>query len=533
MKYQLKSLGVTLMGVCLFFSCSKQDEHTPTPVNDMAWQLDSEYKEEQKLPLRVIYPRPDAETNASALHRKASAKWAYKTRICIQGGAAPFKFEFLSSPSSATIVGEFTRTIDPATSLTVHSMPDNYATVVWPQPSGTGTFVVKVTDQSGATTNVSWTVQTDESAFVVLDAVNGKDNNSGTWESPLATVPTGLWKNSATDATFADKIAVFKNGTYAIYQSVPNTNIGIDAGIKPRSFIAIEDKVVFDMRKGHIFVNTGDVAFVGMEFRGARTDVADNRIIQVSTKKSNYLFWKLKFSEQTTVGTAGTDNPSCIVFMDDVVYSHNIAVVDSELLPTASVQLICTFSCDGVLVENNKILNVNLPASNGAKGIHGKDDTKNITIRFNKLTGASASGMIVMSNQQNVGMLASNQEVCYNYVTTTTQNWESGPVAWNQSASVTANAANTHCYRNTIVSQAYALSAASWNGGDAVKMSGTAWVASQAFCYYKGYQEILPANVKLTTSDLNADGTINNSTSKRTMYLGKVGFEIASTTLAK
>jgi len=491
-----------------------------------SWQLAEEFRTGQKLPMRVIYPRPDNETISYALHRKASRNWAYQTRIAIQGGEAPFKYELITGPASASIGGEMTRTLDPDSSLVVHTLPDNYATVTWPEPTGNSDFLVKVTDQSGATVNVTWTVQTDESAFVVLDSANGDDNNIGTWASPLKTIATGLWKQSISDATFASKIAVFKKGTYPVYATVPNTNISLTENVKPRSFLAVDSDVIFDTRGGHFYVNSGDVAFVGIEFQGSRTDLPNNRIIQISTKNSNYLFWKLKFNNQT-LGTVTGDNPSCIVFMDDTVFSHNIAVVDNTLMPETELTLINTFSSDGVLIENNKANNIQFDESNQSPIILVKDDTKNVTVRFNHLTGFVPGGIITMSNQQSPEMLALNQEVSFNYVKTSTVNWESGPILWNQNATSVSNAANTHSYRNTIISPTYAYSAASWLGGDDVKISGTAWIANN-LVYHNGYEEISPANVKFSEGDLDSDGTINNSNGKKETYLGKVGFEIAT-----
>ncbi|MEM0578110.1 T9SS type A sorting domain-containing protein [Flavobacterium polysaccharolyticum] len=503
--------------------------HSGTVVFSQNWLIASDYKVGQKLPLRLLYPRPDAETPNNALHRKASSNWTYQTRICIQGGEAPFKYEIVSGPSTATIVGEMNRTIDPITGLIAHNYPDGYATVSWPNPSGTGNFNIKVTDQSGATTNAIWTVQTDETAFVVLDQVNGNDANTGTWNSPLASIPTGLWRNSDTDATFANKIAVFKRGTYPVYGRIPNTNCAIDPNIKPRSFLAVESDVVFNMNNGHFFVNTGDVAFVGMEFRGSRTDQENNRIIQISTKNSNYLFWKLKFSNQT-FGTSGTDNPSCIVFLNGTTFTQNVAIVDCEVLPTASMQLVVTYTCDGVLLENNKFTNVYFPSSNGSAFFHVKGSTKNQTIRFNHLTGEAPYSMIRMNNNQVSGLIY-NQEICYNYIQSNIVAWESGPIIWNLNTTY-SNPTNIHTYRNTIIApnSIASIRTEAWNGGENVKLSANAWVATNfLFSYSGGSEEVLPQNVKLLSTDFDADGKLNNLTGKRSLYAGKLGFEILST----
>src|SRR5699024_8886854 len=141
------------------------------------------------------------------------------------------------------------------------------------------------------------------------------------------------WKNSDSDATFGNKIAVFKDGIYTVNGVNSNANAAINANIKPRSFFALGENVVFNTSQGHFYVNTGNIAFVGMEFRGSRND-GNNRIIQVSVKNDNYLFWNLKFSNQT-FGIDGHDNPSCVMFYNDNSFLQNVAMVDCALLPTA------------------------------------------------------------------------------------------------------------------------------------------------------------------------------------------------------
>src|SRR6187431_3374183 len=107
----------------LFFIFSISVFSQTTSEENNSWKIDSEHRVGQKLPLRLIYPRPDVETPVYALHRKASANWTYKTRICIQGGEAPFKYELISGPASATIAGEMNRTPDPVTGLVSHTLP--------------------------------------------------------------------------------------------------------------------------------------------------------------------------------------------------------------------------------------------------------------------------------------------------------------------------------------------------------------------------------------------------------------------------
>jgi hypothetical protein len=497
------------------------------------WELAAGFRVGQKLPLNVIYPRPDGETASHAFHRKASANWQYQMRVCIQGGEAPFKYQIISGPVGATIVEEFDRTIDSVTGLTLHSIPEGYATVKWSNPSGTANWSVRVTDQSDAFVDVVWSTVVDETAFVYLDSASGNDANSGTFASPLATFRTGLWKGNHLDTTYANKIAVFKTGTYNVYQNLVNESVSVNINVKPCAYIGLPgNAVTLNTSQGHFYVNRGDVAFANLTFNGSRTDLDDNRIIQISTFDDNYLFWGLTF-QNMTIGTVGTDNPACIMFVDnDGDPKNRIAVVDCVLGVGAAFELICTFSSNHVLVENCEGLNLTFPRvndnNNGDKPIHIKDDTRNVTVRFCRITGPAAVNAFQISNQQNTTNYAQNQEVCYCYAATTTDNFEGGPVQFNQAAVLFNNAATTHCYRNTIVSPQYMITAQKWNAGDSVLLSGNAYTGATAIGYGSGWTATTPVNLKVVNGDLDATGKLTNST-KRIANLGKVGFEIAST----
>jgi hypothetical protein len=495
------------------------------------WKLNALYKVGAKFPLKVIYPRPDGETPVTALHRKANSNWQYECRICVQGGEPPFKMAITSGPSGATLIGEFARSTDSVTGLTLHSFPVDYGVVKWPNPSGTANFTVRVTDQSDNFVDVSWSSVTDDSAFVVLDAVNGNDANSGTFASPKRTFVTGLWKNSQSDNTFATKIAAFKAGTYPIYQVTANNSVEVTGGIKPLSYLGIESGVVFDTSQGHFYVNTGNVAMRNIRIDGSMFATEANvRIIQASVPCDNVHFSKLTFSN-IGQGTVKSDNVSCIMFVNNYPdYSHNVSFTECKVESTCLVQFHSLFSVDGILDENNEQLDADMPAANGALTFAYKDDIKNLTARFNRTSGPSAT-FHVMNQQQGAGGSV-NQELCYNFLSTTTSSDEAGPIQWNQNSTVYDNAANTHCYRNTIVTMRYAASAQRWVGGDKTIFSVNLHTASDTFgfSYSSGVQEdVAHPNVFISKANLNnSTGVITNSTS-RIANLGKVGAEIAST----
>ncbi len=524
--------GGTLVigGQVTIFSVTSVESETPDPGD---WQLAEAYRVGQKLPMRVIYPRPDLETSEFAHHRKANSNWAHQVRICIQGGEPPFKLEIVDGPVGATIVGEMTRTVDPATGLIVHSYPVGYSTVTWPNPSGSTEWDILVTDQNLDTVHVTWSTEQDDSAHIVLDAVVGNDANAGTFESPIKTFPAGLWKSDYLDTTYVNKIAAYKTGTYEIHQGVAGENISLNAETKPISHICIEPNVIWDTSPGHVFVNSADVALIGMSMIGSKTTEENNRIIQVSTTDANTHFCGITFGNQTS-GTESGDNPSCIVLMDNDnsgVFHENVSIVDCVGLDSIAMQLVCTFACDGVVIENNTALDFDVTALNGSNIIHAKDDTKNISIRYNTLRGNSIGPMIAVSNQQTGSSnQAYNQEVCYNIVETENEDWEGGPIQWNQAAvAPRTNAANTHSYRNTIISPTYAIGARSWNGGDPVEVGGDAYVAPAGYVYSIGSTPSGTPSIALTGADLTSNAQLTDATGKRTLHLGKIGFEHAST----
>lgn len=499
------------------------------PVNTDAWRIASGFRIGQKLPMNLIYPQPDVSTYTYASHRRAHTQFEYQTRVCVQGGEPPFKMELVTAPTGATITGEFDRVVDPITGLTTHTYPDDYGVVRWASPTGTTeTFEVLVTDQNDSTVTATWTVVVDDASFVVLDSVNGSDAAAGTYNAPLQTFPNGVWKNSSTDDTYADKIVAFKAGTYVINEGVVGEYCSINAGVKPRSYIGIESGVTFDMSTGHFFANTGDITFRNIIHDGSYAPADNCRILQVSTKNFNYLLDTLTYRNQTT-GQVANDNPACVVFMDSTTFGGNIAMVNCFSDTTSAMQLIDTFSCDGVLVEGCKAPNIDYSNTNGDVWIHMKDDTRNCSLRYNVGVGTVPNGMLRISNQQNPDLLSANQEICYNFVWDLSQTSETAPIWWNQNATAAPNADNTHAYRNTIISNTNAYVARAWMGGDSVIMSGDVWVGTNYVVGENGYVNGTPASLEVVSADLDANGNLTDNSNKRTDYLGILGHEIATT----
>ena len=513
----------------LSLTCYDQGDSTWTttePAADNFLITNSANRLGKNLPMRLLGPIDAG--YAYEYHKWAHPQVTYRAKVLVQGGEMPFKASFVTAPAGATMVGEFTQSTDVATGATLHEYPEYYMWVEWTSPTGTEDFEVLITDQAGETVTASWTTVTDANAFVVLDSVGGNDANPGTYDLPLQTFVAGLWKSSQFDSTYADKIVLYKDGVYPIYQDSPDTNVGIDAGVKPRSHIAINRRQVeFGTDTGHFFINCGSTAFIGMYCNGSRATAANTRIFQVSTKNNSHVFADILFDNHASPGTSGNDNPACIVVMDSTTYSENVSVVDCELGTNAKFQLICTFRCDGVLIENNKGIGINIPSSNGNEFIHIKDDTIDISSRFNKATGSIGGSGVRFSNQQgNLGGSANQESVC-DMIISDTEDYEAGPFNFNQNSTSFNNPDNVFLTRPTIVSATYAINARTWVGGPPVEVRGAAYVAPLGLQVGGGITTGVPANESLASADLDANGELTNTNNKRDELLGYVGHTIA------
>lgn len=162
----------------------------------------------EKAPMRVIYPRPDAETSSWARHHWAyydgSAEVEYRIPVGVQFGAFPYQYSVAEGPAGVTV--------------------DTDGIVRW-VPVGSAssaTINILVTDQAGATINVIWTVSTTSSTsrFVFIaagdSAVPGNDTTgTGSISQPYLTLAKAL------SSAPAGSIVVCRGGSYSVPASAP------------------------------------------------------------------------------------------------------------------------------------------------------------------------------------------------------------------------------------------------------------------------------------------------------------------------
>lgn len=482
------------------------------------WQVASGYFIGAKFSPVIISPQPD-DADTGYYWRWCTANDDYKVRVVVQGGAPPFKFELLQAPSGATIVDEFDRST--VGSFTVHSYPTDYGVITWANPtSGTHTFQVRVTDQSGNVDTVTWTATLDETKFVWVNASTGSDSNDGSFASPLQTFNVGLWNSSDANTEFAGRIAKFYTGTYTVNDGTTDSNATLNRSNKPIAYMKVDgESPVFDMHTGH-FANSGvgacdGITFYGITFDGGRDDVSDARLISVGNA-DDVLFWGNTIRNTGAASASGSDNP-CVLWLSDLGASQRsrISIVDNVIASTADLQLFVAFTNDYIVEENSSYTNVpGLSCSNM------KDGNRYATRRFCSVTGNASTTAFFWQNQGSPNQF---QEDCYNIVYATYTGGSPNATAlsvWNQQ---TGSESDMHSYRNTIAaingaSGSYAIRF--YDADENVNTQGNLYVSSQSNPILgTAYTDGTPTSEEVASTDFDISGHLTEAA--LSSYAGK------------
>lgn len=513
-----KTFNMTRFGHRLYSDSSR------APIVGSA-QLPTNYFLPQKLPIRIISPRPDT-ADALRYWRWATPDVPYKVRIVVQGGSPPFRVVINDAPAGMTVGGEMARRVDPETGMVLHEWYTGYLTLRWENPAASGVYNVSFTvyGQDSESDTVAFSVTCNPNMFLHLRQAVGNDSNDGSYATPLQSFVNGVWKNSDSDATFAGKILLNWDGTYGINSGASNTSPILDRANKPFAIMSVDgESPIYDLSEGHFRTSSNDgghgLCVEGISFDGSRTDLANNRLFNLSHLSDDQLFWGCRF-DNTTPGTNGNDNPACVFHGDDVADRKNVGIVDCEVSSGAAFQLWVGFSVDGAVVENNYANNFSPSASNASNFFNAKDTVLNFSGRCNYGVADLSNSLAQVNNQDSP---CYNQELCYNrfYVTNSSAVANViGVVDWNRQG----EGSNMHDYRNQIVaidSPAYDFNESTVN----VQVSANAYYG--AFNNLgSDYDNATPASVQLSAGDF--DGQANMVGTARNTHLGLIGSAFAA-----
>ncbi len=496
------------------------------PINpDNSWRIAAPFRLDHSYDMTLVHPRA-SDAGSMAYFKWADTKSNYKCRFSWVGGEPPFRLTLLTYPAGATIGGSvvqvFGRTQDATVpSMYVHTVPNNYAEIDWLPSAGqhgnTYSFSALVEDQAGRQLVIPWSVTVDDTKFKYFDSSLGSDLNTGTFESPYQTIAHGFALASSNNYIFK-----LKDGSYPLNQST--------ASNKCRSIIGVGNSAVLDTSAGGISGNFDDFAIINCDVDGSPVTSGHFKPVNIQSRSRRVVFHKLRF--KNIVPTSHGDNASCIftagLGAPSATKHEYISITECTADSTVRAQMICTYSCDYVVVDSPVGLGLNIPASPyGAKFVHFKDQTSNVSCRFASCSGLTDNIMISFANQypQN----AYNQECIYAKVNYT-GNSAQAAISWNgQGTTSPYKGTSQYLMRASIRggTQKPVGSESLGTGGEKLNISSCVWSSSDIFYKTEGGQEFGTASAQIT--DAQWDGSMNMVAAVRAANLGYRGAEIAST----
>lgn len=390
------------------------------------WQLATGHYIPRKVAMRIVHPRPDAETNAYAAHRNAYPGMPYSTYVAVQGGSYPYFFELETAPSGMTIGGQLT------TISGVQVATSTYGRIYWANPTaGTHTVKVNVYDQNynrGGDPSVLATVTFDvvcaTTRYVFIHPVDGSDSGTGAIDDPFLTIQK-LHADSSATTTYTGKIVVLREGTHDMDGMATNGNRYVMlSGAAPVVFQGYPgESATLNLYEGHVAMNTGaaDMQFKDLTIQAAG-DWTDTQYFFAAVAGTNRHSWfNCTFTNfYGGTGTA-TDNQSVMYYSN--TGCNDIAVMHCTYTGRMGNIMDC-YNVRYMVFAHNTGTNLDTSAetnaSNSSNLIYLKDSVRDISIRANTfVTGMTnvAHGGFVGVGGQNDGAAANsfdNIEYCYN-----------------------------------------------------------------------------------------------------------------------
>lgn len=391
------------------------------------WQLSTGHWIPRKFNMRIVHPRPDAETGASAQHRNAYPGLPWTTYIDVVGGAYPFQFELIGAPAGMTIGQQLTQSGD------VLVPAADYGRITWNSPvAGTYNITINVYDQDynrgaspSSVASVTFALVVSTSRFVFIDPVSGNDGNAGTLAAPFQSI-NKLHAGSSSTSTYNGKNVYLRGGTHDFDGMATNGNrYAMVSGGAPNIFIGYPgESAIIEMYQGHCAVNTGgaDMMFKDLQIQSAGDWTDDQYFFVVVSPTNRHSWHNVTFTD--FYGGTGTESNNQAAIYYSNTDCNDVSVSRCTftgrmgcILDTYKVQYLC-------FTHNTGSGLVTTAEQNGANQwclVYLKDSTRVASIRAN--TFVSSMGSVIHPSFVGVGGqnsspaadYAFNQiEYCYN-----------------------------------------------------------------------------------------------------------------------
>lgn len=464
-----------------------------------------------KMPMHVVHPRPQGETQAHARHKWAHSGMEYTIPVGVQGGAWPFVYQILEAPAGATI-GQYYSDAD-------------YGVVRWSPPaSGSFKFKVRIIDQDQNTITATWNVTVDDSQFVFIqDGYAG--TQSGTITEPLESI-ADWYQGDVNDNTYHNKIIVLRGGNYTLTGDAANAdgNCRLEAATKTPSIIGYPSETpIVDCASSKLVNGSSgldDIFIAGIRWENSRQDVLNAHFHWALGVVNRPVWWDNYFFNAGP-GTAGTDN-TCAVFVSEkgthkfnILYSGNVHDGFSNAAGNGSY---CDFySSSYILVEGNEAKN-----STTNNGFWMKATSTFVTVRNNKAVENVNGGQIAIGySGTSVITPPHSHEVCWNQIAIQDN---ASPLLWAVSINQMGATYNSFIYRNTFVGGTTTIR---FVGAENYKTDGNVVVSNNLAGWDTSIMDTVDANVTGSESAgiTDANGVLIGAF--RTSHLGTAGHEIA------
>jgi hypothetical protein len=419
-----------------FFVWSDGTKHTR-----QQFPLRTNYFVPARMPLNIIYPRPDVETNTFARHRWAHSQMEYQIPIAVQGGAWPFKYEVLTGPAWLSI-GQY-------------HIDENYGVLHGtPTTTGTHSVVVRVTGADGINyVDVSFSVQSDISNPAIVDSRfifvqrGYAGTKVGTISQPLENI-NDWWGVSVSDATYHNKIMVFREGEYPVVL-VPGENSGnmrLQASTKTSQIIGFPgEEPVWDMTAAKVLDDStasNDLFVAGITFKNARNDVNNAHYFWLVGTSNRMTFWKNKFIDMLH-GVLGDDNTGPIFVAATVGLKNYLTIkhnhCENVINGTVNGMYFTVYRMSNCVIEENTVKD----CTTGI-GIFAKGTVAFVSIRANSLYDNVTGIQVAIGYGAEAGELPHDHELCWNNV-----KCPDNVVVFANSPTYQDQTYNTYVYRNT------------------------------------------------------------------------------------
>jgi len=351
--------------------------------------------------LEIIQPREGLDTKNRFY--KAYPGLQFNVRVAVIGGAYPFTYELVTSPSGMTIrkdTGEIT----------------------WQNPTASGsssTTTVQVTDKEGSKVSVTWTITVTTGGFRFLDAVNGKivaEGGTGTISNPWKTIKD-MYEGDDYSAKFRNSYAheflYFRAGTYTMDGYIESNVIPLIQYNKPVVWLAYPgESPTLDLGNASLKITSGTNNWYLQGFTINNITNPKARGIQISSSGNNITFYKNTFHDLPTLGTPG-GNQSAIMIRA-ASYGFHKAFLNNTFYDIGLGYGLLSYSSSKVLFADNVMHDMSDPVYSSSLPIGPKKNNKMWFIRGNKLYNMGSGTKAIWL--YGAGEDNEDFEVSYNFV---------------------------------------------------------------------------------------------------------------------